>query len=142
MQDTIDSEEIGSKSREAIAEGLLDLSILNKAPGTYRGTMAGGRYYISKHEDMSRGFMNTAAWHGKNMGLKGRLRAWVITKQNNSNNTLGEGSGTTSDGDVSSNTDDATTQDETPRQATHTVEGGVQIEYTLGSPYPPCGRMG
>ena len=56
MQDKIDGKEIGSRSQEAIAKVLLDLTILDKMPKIQRGEMAGGRYY-------------------KIMGLKGGLKA-------------------------------------------------------------------
>ena len=81
FQDKIDGEEIGFESQEAIAEGLLDLSILDKAPEIHRGAMAGGKYYDSENEDMSRGSMNTEAWHGKIMGLEGGLRARANIKR-------------------------------------------------------------
>ena len=45
LQHKIDGKEIGSKSQEAIAEGLLDLTILDKTPEIHRGAIAGGRYY-------------------------------------------------------------------------------------------------
>ena len=61
FQDKIDRKKNGSKSQEVIAEGLLDLSILDKAPETHRGEISDGRYYDSKHEDIPRGSMNTEA---------------------------------------------------------------------------------
>ena len=61
FQDKIDGEEIGSKSQEAIAEGLLDLSILDKAPELHMAAIAGGRYYDSKNKNLSRGSMNIEA---------------------------------------------------------------------------------
>ena len=128
MQDKIDGKEIGSESQVAIAEGLLDLSILDKAPEIHRGAMAGNRYYDSKNKDMSRGSMNTEAWHGKIMGLKGGLRARAITKQNNRNDAPKEGSNTTADGNASSNAEDATNEEEASHQAVQADEGGVQAE--------------
>ena len=47
FQDKMNGNAIGSKSQEAIAEGLLDLSILDKPPEIHRGAMAGGKYYGS-----------------------------------------------------------------------------------------------
>ena len=80
VQDKIDGKEIGSKSQEVIAEGLLDLSILDKAPEIYRGAMAGVKYYDCENEDISRGSMDIEAWHVKIMGLQGGLRARANTK--------------------------------------------------------------
>ena len=74
VQDKIDGKEIGSKSQEVIAEGLLDLSILDKAPEIHRGAIAGSRCYDSENEDMFRGSMNTEIWCGRIMGLEGGLR--------------------------------------------------------------------
>ena len=129
FQDKIDGEKVGSEPQEAIAEGLLDLSILDKAPEINRGTLAGSRYYNSKHEDISRGSMNTEAWHGKIMGLGGGLRARASTKMGNSNNAPAEGNNTTADGNASSNAEDATTEQKTPNQAAYQAdEGGVQEE--------------
>ena len=65
----MDCEEFGSESQEAIAEGLLDLSILDKKPEIHRGAMESGKYYNSDDEDMSRASMNTEAWHGRIIGL-------------------------------------------------------------------------
>ena len=70
FQDEMDHNDIGTKSQEAIMEGLLDLSILDTLPEINRRSMTGGRSYDSKNEDMPRGSMNTEAWHGRNMGLK------------------------------------------------------------------------
>ena len=43
LLDNLDSEDIGSESQEAIAEGLLDLTILDKKPEIHRGSMASGK---------------------------------------------------------------------------------------------------
>ena len=61
FQDKIDGEEISSKSQEAIADGLLYLSILDQAPEIHRGAIAGGKYYDSNNNNISKGFMNTEA---------------------------------------------------------------------------------
>ena len=65
----MEGDEIGSESQEAIAEGLLDLSILDRKPEIHRGAMESGKYYNSDDEDMFRASMNTEAWHEQIMGL-------------------------------------------------------------------------
>ena len=45
--------------------------------------MAGGKYYDSKREDMSRASMNTEVWHDKIMGLKDGLKTRAVTKIGN-----------------------------------------------------------
>ena len=111
-----------------IAEGLLDLTILDKTPEIHRGAMAGGRYYGRKKGDMSRGSMNTETWHGKPMGLKGRLKARAINKRNNSTDAPEDGSNIAADGDANSNAEDTTNEKEAPHQAAQADEGGVQAE--------------
>ena len=62
------------------------------------------------------------------MGLKDGLRVRAITKQNNSTDAPEDGSDTTADGDVNSNAEDATNEEEAPHQATQADKGGVQVE--------------
>ena len=109
FQDKMNGDAIGSKSQEVIAEGLLDLSILDKPPEIHKGSMAGGKYYNSKNEDMSRGSMNTEAWHGRSMGLKHGLEVRASPKRGNGNNIPVEGSNTTADDNVCSDAEDTNT---------------------------------
>ena len=51
----------GTKSQEVIAEGLLDLSVLDNPPEIHGGAMLGGRYFNSKNEYMSQAYMNIKA---------------------------------------------------------------------------------
>ena len=124
----MDGEEIGSESQEAIAEGLLDLTILDKKPEIHRGAMAGGRYYNSDNDDMSRGSMNTEAWHGEIMGLKRGLQVRAASKRNNDTDAPEDGSVPMVDSDVDSNAEDAVNSKEAPHRATQADTGGVHNE--------------
>ena len=106
LLDKMDGEEIGSESQGAIAEGLLDLTILNKKPEINRGAMTGRRYYDSDNGDMSRGFMTTEAWHGKTMGLKRGLQVRTASKRNNDTDAPKDGSIPMEDGDTDSDAED------------------------------------
>ena len=66
---------------------------------------------------MPRRSMNTEAWHGKIMGLKGGLRARATTKRNNSNDAPEEESNTTAESDASSNAEDAIMEEGAPHEA-------------------------
>ena len=72
--------------------------------------------------------MNTMAWHGEIMGLKGGLKAREITKGNNSTDAPEALSNTMADGDANSNVENATIQEEAPYQAAQEDKGGVQAE--------------
>ena len=124
----MDGKEIDSESQEAIAGGLLDLTILDKTPEIHRGAMPGGRYYNSNNKDMSRGSMNTEAWHGEITGLKGGLQARATTKRNNDTDAPEDRSDPMVDGDANSNGEDAMNTEEAPHRAAQADTGGVQKE--------------
>ena len=109
FQDKMDHNYIGTKSQEAIMEGLLDLSILDTLPEIKRRSMTRGRSYDRKNKDMPRGSMNTESWHGRNMGLKDEPRARASTKRGNENNVPTKGSNTTAGGNTCINAEDANT---------------------------------
>ena len=61
FQDNFEDKDIGTKAHEAIMEGLLDLSILDKPREIHQGAMVDGKHYDRKSEDLSYASMNTEA---------------------------------------------------------------------------------
>ena len=90
--------------------------------------MAGGRYYNSDNDDMSRGSMNTEAWHGEIMGLKRGLQVRAASERNNDTDAPKDGSVPMADGDADSNAEDARNAKEAPHRAVQEDTGGMQKE--------------
>ena len=59
----------GSEAQEAIAEGILDLSILDNPPAVSRGSATAAAHYDSDEDAQSRASIDTAAWGRKLYGL-------------------------------------------------------------------------
>ena len=80
LLDANEGEMEGNEAQEAIAEGILDLSILDNPPTISRGSAMAGACYDSDEEDQSRASMDTAAWGRKIMGLQKAATARRHTK--------------------------------------------------------------
>ena len=69
MTESTEEDVEGSEAQEAIAEGILDLSILDNPPAVSRGSATAAAYYDSDEDGQSRASMDTAAWGRKLYGL-------------------------------------------------------------------------
>ena len=124
----MDGKDIDTESQEAITEGLLALTTLDKKREIHRGAMADGRYYDSDDECIFRGSMTTEAWHGEIMGLKRGLQARAASKRNKDTDAPNNGSAPGADSNTNSDAEDTRNVNEAPHQATQADTGGVQEE--------------
>ena len=78
---------------------------------------------------MSRASMNTEAWHGKIIGLKGGPKARVVAKRENNREVPMNWSASTTNITIDSNAEDVgATQDAPPLAANQADDTGMQEE--------------
>ena len=90
--------------------------------------MVSGKYYNSDNEDMSRGSMNTEAWHGRIMGLARGLQARAAFKQNKDTTPSDNGSDSEEDSNADGSAVDPSHTNGAPHLPAHADTRGVRGE--------------
>ena len=90
--------------------------------------MVSGKYYDSDNEDMSRGSMNTEAWHRRIMGLARGLQARAAFKQDKDTNPPNNESDSEEESDAEGAAEDPSHTNEAPHPPAPAEMGEVQEE--------------